>query len=554
MTILSLPKKIGQYELFEEIGRGGMGVVYKAYHKDLDLIRAIKIISPQAISTDNIRERFLQEARITANLKHQNAVEVHEILNLPSNIGLIMEYIDGESLDKIITRSYSDDGIDLQENDGEKLLINEEYAINITLQCLDALGFYHDQGVIHRDIKADNILVRIQANGKLQAKITDFGIAKIIKDSTEPQIHHSLPDKTIIGSPIYMAPELIDPERYGQYDHRVDLYSIGITLYYMLAGKPPFNYDDSYYNTLRSHLEERPAKIIRATNPIEPELQKIVFKSIEKNPDNRYQSAAKLSSALQNYFQQKQHTYSGETVSVHYKNLATPVKSGQKLRNLAIPFTIGAVIIILAFVSFWVIQKPQLVDSIPAQPIKLNPDETKEVLFKYDRSITKINLKPLSSDGHHSIRYNVEDTKVLIHITASSIEGDSQIKLQAYPELGFSVETPLTIITRKPFIPDRLKLIRPSSPVRFHFDCHRIISQPLEYNFPLKRVKLLSIDGNAYVGYPKVSINPENAKQVILQFESVTGKGISNFCIQVFPTKNTLISRKDWIKVIVRCW
>jgi len=317
MTILSLPKKIGQYELFEEIGRGGMGVVYKAYHKELDLIRAIKIISPQAISTDNIRERFLQEAQITAKLKHKNAVEVHDLLDLPSNIGLIMEYIDGESLDKIITRSYSDDdSSDFQEHDEAKLRIDEEYAINITLQCLDALGFYHEQGVIHRDIKADNILVRIQANGKLQAKITDFGIAKIIKDSAEPQIHLSLSDKTIIGSPIYMAPELIDPEHYGQYDHRVDLYSIGITLYYMLAGKPPFNYGDSYYNILKSHLEKKPAKIIRATNPIEPELQKIVFKSIEKNPDNRYRSAAELSSALKNYCHQKQHTYSGETISV----------------------------------------------------------------------------------------------------------------------------------------------------------------------------------------------------------------------------------------------
>ena len=83
--------------------------------------------------------------------------------------------------------------------------------------------------------------------------------------------------------------------------------------------------------------------------------------------------------------------------------------------------------------------------------------------------------------------------------------------------------------------------------------CERIINQPLEYNFPLKRVKLLSIDGNAYVGYPKVNINPENAKQVLLQFESITGKGISNFCIQVFPIKNTLVPRKDWIKIIVKC-
>ncbi|MCX7612001.1 MAG: serine/threonine protein kinase, partial [Ignavibacterium sp.] len=205
-----MAKQIQSYEVIDIIGAGGMGVVYKARHLFSNKIVAIKSLSNQYCIDPEIRKRFKNEAFILNKLRHPNIVEVIDFIELPDELHLIMEYVEGRTLDKIIGQEVGP--------------IPYQRALPIFNQILDGISYAHKQGIIHRDIKPSNIIVTPDN----RVKITDFGIAKL-QDTTQ----HTRTG-TRMGTLYYMSPEQIRGEK--EIDERSDIFSLGITLFEMLAG------------------------------------------------------------------------------------------------------------------------------------------------------------------------------------------------------------------------------------------------------------------------------------------------------------------------------
>ncbi len=258
-------KKFGAYEITGEIGRGGMGIVYSAIQTSLGREVALKILPPQLAMEKEFVTRFFREARSAANLNHPRIVTVHDVGEHDNIYYLAMEYIRGQSLEEIM------------EKHGPLPL---DTAENYIAQIGDALGYAHQKGVIHRDVKAANIL--IDENGR--SVITDFGIAKAAYDQKLTKTG------TTIGSPEYMAPEQITGK---PADARADLYSLGIVFYQLLSGKVPFSGDTSV-SIAYKHVNDPvpPLKNIRLDVP--DYMDNIIQKLLKKDPQDRYQSAEEL--------------------------------------------------------------------------------------------------------------------------------------------------------------------------------------------------------------------------------------------------------------------
>lgn len=264
-------KQIGNYNIIESIGDGGMGKVFKGIHVTLDRIVALKMIDPELLSNSEIINRFYKEAKIQALLNHPNIVTVFDFLEVENNYFIVMEYIKGESIGKII----KDQGA-----------FEFNVAINIFKQILSGIAHAHSKGIIHRDIKPNNFLLTPNV-----VKITDFGIAHIISDTGLTVAG------AVLGTPKYMSPEQILGQKI---DHRSDVYSLGISFYEMLTGKVPFDGSgNSDYEIKRGHVEGEPP-LLRTINPgISDETEKIVLKSLSKSPDQRYQSVVEFLEAFE---------------------------------------------------------------------------------------------------------------------------------------------------------------------------------------------------------------------------------------------------------------
>jgi tRNA A-37 threonylcarbamoyl transferase component Bud32 len=239
-----------QLEILEPIGRGGMGVVYKARQVKLDRPVAIKLIRPESAGDPRFAERFLREARAMARLRHPNIVMIHDFGEVGGLFYLIMELVDGGDLRQALASGPLDD----------------EAALVTAFQVCDALQYAHEQGVIHRDIKPENILR--DRNG--QVKIADFGLAKLLQASEVAPLTLT---RQVMGTPHYMAPEQF--ERPREADHRADIYSLGVVIYEMFtAGLPLGRYelpsekvgaeeklDEIVTTALASNVNERYAKV-----------------------------------------------------------------------------------------------------------------------------------------------------------------------------------------------------------------------------------------------------------------------------------------------------
>ena len=272
-----LQETLGRYQIEAEIGRGAMGVVYRARDPKIDRLVAIKTISlagqePQ--DEKEYRERFGEEARAAGRLSHPGIVtifdagedaETHEPY-------LVMEFVSGRPLNKILPAS------------DRKLPV--ETALHFTLEIAEALHYAHSQGVIHRDIKPANILVTDDGH----AKIADFGVARL---------NHTLATHTgqIFGSPAYMAPEQLTQ---GHADARSDLFSVGVMLYSMLTGFRPFQ-GNSAETVCFKVMNVEPVPVTSFQTDLHPELDRIVSRAIAKNPDERYQSGAELAKDLRKF-------------------------------------------------------------------------------------------------------------------------------------------------------------------------------------------------------------------------------------------------------------
>jgi len=261
------------YELDQEIGRGGMGVVYRAKDRRLKRTVAIKVLPPELAFRSEIKTRFLREAETAAQLNHPNIVDIYAVDEAEGIVFFVMAYITGDNLAKRV-------------HDNGALSIEE--TRRILRDVADALAYAHERGVIHRDIKPDNILIDAQSGRPM---VTDFGIARAISEGDSRLTATGI----AIGTPTYMSPEQAAGER--TIDGRSDLYSLGIVGYQMLTGEPPF-IANSTPAILVKHISERPIPIEQRRGDVPPDLANVIMMLLEKEPANRFPSAGSVVTAL----------------------------------------------------------------------------------------------------------------------------------------------------------------------------------------------------------------------------------------------------------------
>jgi len=261
------------YELDTEIGRGGMGVVYRAKDRRLKRTVAIKVLPPELAFRSEIKTRFLREAETAAQLNHPNIVDIYAVDEAEGLVFFVMAYITGDNLAKRL-------------HDHGALSIDETRR---TLRDVaDALAYAHERGVVHRDIKPDNILID-QGSGR--PMVTDFGIARAISEGDSRLTATGI----AIGTPTYMSPEQAAGER--TIDGRSDLYSLGIVGYQMLTGEPPF-IANSTPAILVKHISERPTPVEQRRGDVPQDLATIVMTLLEKDPAHRFPNASTVVTAL----------------------------------------------------------------------------------------------------------------------------------------------------------------------------------------------------------------------------------------------------------------
>jgi len=269
----------GAYVIEDVIGEGGMGVVYSAHHQTLRSRYAIKVLDSKLARHSTLRERFLEEARIQATLSHPNIVRVHDILDEGGVFGMVMEYIDGRTLDEYI-----------YDEEGQLGLVE---ALNITVALLDAIGHAHRAGVIHRDLKPSNVLVvhgHDPEDVGGDVKVMDFGIAKILAGDVSRTVTGAK-----MGTPRYMAPEQVRNAR--DVDGRTDLYAIGLTLYEMVTGRHPFeNLRD--YDLLKAQVEKKPPTPSQFRRDLPSEYERVILRALAKRPESRFRDAEAFIDAL----------------------------------------------------------------------------------------------------------------------------------------------------------------------------------------------------------------------------------------------------------------
>lgn len=263
-----LNKIIGKYRLTNFIGEGGMASVYEGTHEKLGFRVAVKILNPVLTANKQIRQRFENEARFMASLEHPNITRVLDYDEQPDMLAIIMELIKGQDLSTRI-RSVG--------------ALGPEKATYIFSQILDAFQYAHNRGIIHRDIKPSNIFITPED----QVKILDFGIAKMIGSSDD-----FTQTGAQMGTPVYMSPEQVTADK--TIDHRSDIYSLGVTLFFTLNGKPPYD------NTTQSNFEIY-NKIVYEPIPHltqYPAIDEVISRAVNKKREQRFQSAEEFKSAL----------------------------------------------------------------------------------------------------------------------------------------------------------------------------------------------------------------------------------------------------------------
>jgi serine/threonine-protein kinase len=261
------------YELDREIGRGGMGIVYCAKDRRLKRMVAIKLLPPELAFRSEIRSRFLREAETAAQLSHPCIVPIYSVDEKDGLVFFVMAFVDGDTLAK---RIHDRGALDPAE------------VRRILREVGDALAYAHAHGVVHRDIKPDNILLDAASNRPM---VTDFGIARAISDGSARLTATGI----AIGTPAFMSPEQSAGDR--DVDGRSDLYSLGVVAYQMLCGELPFNATNTPA-LLVKHLSERPVPVDQRASNIPPDLARAVMLCLEKNPDDRFPSAQAFVTAL----------------------------------------------------------------------------------------------------------------------------------------------------------------------------------------------------------------------------------------------------------------
>jgi len=269
----------GRYQIEELLGQGGMSSVYKATDPNLKRVVAVKMIHPHLSNDPDFVKRFEEEATAVAQLRHPGIIQVYDFNSDDDTYYMVLEFVPGETIQDHLKRLNADD---------RRLSVTK--ALEYIADICDAVDYAHQRGMIHRDIKPANLMLNVMG----QAILMDFGIAKIVGG----QRHTAT--GAVVGTAMYMAPEQITGENP---DRRADIYSLGITLFEMLSGRPPFE-ADSAMTLMMMHVND-PVPDLRNLNPDVPDaLIPVINKALTKDPNDRYQSAAQMAAALRNALEQ----------------------------------------------------------------------------------------------------------------------------------------------------------------------------------------------------------------------------------------------------------
>lgn len=301
--MVSTGELVGHFEVIRQVGRGGMGEVFLARDKNLERDVAVKIL-PKDFTADTSRvNRFIREAKAASALNHPNILTIHEIGEFEGTRFIASEFVDGQTLTTFIS--------------SERLSLKK--ILDIAKQIVSALQTAHEAGIVHRDIKPDNVMIR---RDRL-VKVLDFGLAKLLENdasakSANPSLNSTIPG-LIMGTPNYMSPE---QARGTDIDFRTDIFSFGVVLYEMLAGKLPFG-GESVNDVIASVLTKDPISLREVNDEVPPELERIVEKCLQKDKQDRYQTAKSLSDELENFSEDLQ-------VQERLEKTFTPNREGEK--------------------------------------------------------------------------------------------------------------------------------------------------------------------------------------------------------------------------------
>ena len=318
-------KTISHYKILEKLGEGGMGVVYKAQDTKLERAVAIKFL-PQHLTTESVeKERFVHEAKAASALSHTNVTTIHEIDEFEGQTFIVMEYCEGQTLRKIV----------------EKETLSIRKVLDIAVQICEGLTIAHEKGIVHRDIKSDNIMLTPRG----QVKIMDFGLAKL-KGATK-----LTQSRTTLGTASYMSPEQAQRE---EVDHRSDIFSFGVVLYELLTGQLPFQ-GDHEAAVLHAIISEEPLPVARFNNKVSAKLQDVVDKALAKEKGERYQH---IDDVLADLRREKKSLEYVKTTQIPPD--AIPAKPKKTLLPFIVP---GSIIFVL--VLLFLILKPFQVQIVP---------------------------------------------------------------------------------------------------------------------------------------------------------------------------------------------
>src|SRR5437660_4647891 len=315
--------QLGAYFIQSKLGEGGMAKVYKAHHARLRREVAIKVILPQVADKSGFRERFEREAQLIASLEHRNIVAVYDFGEIGNVTYLVMQYVGGGTLRNLLRHEER---------------IEPRKAIQYAIQMSRALHHAHQRGIVHRDVKPQNML--ISASDPTQLLLSDFGIAKLFDSGssqetmltpTQGNVSHD-PSLTsvdqMVGTAEYMAPEQINRQ---PVDARTDVYAMGIVLFQMLTGRIPFS-STTVDGLLYQHVFTTPIAA-REVNPSVPEmLEQIILRALAKAPEHRFQSAEAMALALEALQSSPTHEFSVDNYSTYGRDALT-----NPLQNHTIP-------------------------------------------------------------------------------------------------------------------------------------------------------------------------------------------------------------------------
>ncbi|MFZ0545334.1 MAG: serine/threonine-protein kinase [Candidatus Promineifilaceae bacterium] len=276
-------KRLDHFRVDMLLGEGGMGSVYRAYDMNLARPVALKVMHPHLTRQPEFQQRFLQEAQASARLSHPNIVDIYHFGRREDLLYMAIEYIEGDSLGAYIGHLYRN-----------KQFIRLDETLDLLAQVADGLDYAHRQGVVHRDVKPDNILIKVEEHpteegaSVLRAVVTDFGLAKLREGGIQTVTG------TLMGTLAYMSPEQCVGE---ELDGRSDIYSLGIVLYQLSTGRLPFNIK-SPTDAIMKHMQEDPPPPRELRPGLPVEVEAVIARALAKKPDGRYKTAGQMAAAL----------------------------------------------------------------------------------------------------------------------------------------------------------------------------------------------------------------------------------------------------------------